>query len=287
MSLDGRDFTRSCGSASAGADAAFPDRHTRAGDFVRPLRGLPGPGGDALQEDLPESGGSLSKWQGFPLDGPAGPRGPHDDSRAHRRRGESGPAETPLPARGVVVVRDTRDLGGFLAAADEQHRPPAPGRRSGSLDQRRNRRLRLAVTDVAPIRLSLVGLLLVLAALSSGWQVLQEYRAVAGLPAAPSGARNVVLIVWDTVRSNNLSIADYARDTTPHLKRWARRGHVPPRGARSLDVSLAYLLLHRPVALRAQYPVEVPPGYAPADPGRVPGLTRLSDRRVRGKHQLL
>ncbi len=54
--------------------------------------------------------------------------------------------------------------------------------------------------------------------------MLQEYRAVAGLPSAPTGARNLVLIVWDTVRSNNLSISDYKRDTTPHLKRWAQRG---------------------------------------------------------------
>ena len=141
---------------------------------------------------------------------------------------------------------------------------------------------------IRSIRLSLVGLLLVLAALSTGWQVFQEYRAVAGLPAAPSGARNVVLIVWDTVRSYNLSLSGYHRDTTPFLKRWAQRGvNYRLACARSLDVSLTYLLLHRPVALRAQYPVEVPPGYAPADPGRVPGLTRLSDRRVRGKHQLL
>jgi arylsulfatase A-like enzyme len=68
------------------------------------------------------------------------------------------------------------------------------------------------------------GLLVVLAALSSGWRAVREYRAVAGLPAAPSNARNVVLIVWDAVRARNLSLYDYQRNTTPNLVRWARTG---------------------------------------------------------------
>jgi arylsulfatase A-like enzyme len=70
----------------------------------------------------------------------------------------------------------------------------------------------------------LVGVLLVLAALSSGRQALAEYRTVAGLPPAPARARNVVLIVWDTVRAYNLSLHGYPRDTTPNLARWARLG---------------------------------------------------------------
>ena len=70
----------------------------------------------------------------------------------------------------------------------------------------------------------LVGLLIVLAALSSGRQALKEYRTVVDLPPAPRGARNVVLIVWDTVRAYSLSLYGYARDTTPNLTRWARRG---------------------------------------------------------------
>ena len=45
----------------------------------------------------------------------------------------------------------------------------------------------------------LLGLLGVLAALSSGWQAIREHLAVAGLPPPPPGARNVLLIVWDTV----------------------------------------------------------------------------------------
>jgi arylsulfatase A-like enzyme len=70
----------------------------------------------------------------------------------------------------------------------------------------------------------LVGLLFVLAALSSGRQALGEYRTVARLSPASPSARNVVLIVWDTVRSYNLSLYGYPRDTTPNLTRWALRG---------------------------------------------------------------
>jgi arylsulfatase A-like enzyme len=70
----------------------------------------------------------------------------------------------------------------------------------------------------------LLGLLGVLAALSSVWQAIREQRAVAGLPPPPSGARNVVLIVWDTVRTYDLSSYGYPRDTTPNLTRWAREG---------------------------------------------------------------
>ena len=44
--------------------------------------------------------------------------------------------------------------------------------------------------------LSVLGLL---ATASSGWQAYRENRAVAGLPSSAAGARNVVLIVWDTV----------------------------------------------------------------------------------------
>ena len=71
---------------------------------------------------------------------------------------------------------------------------------------------------------ALFGFLILLAAISSGRQALQEYRTVTGLPPAPAGARNVVLIVWDTVRAYSLSLYGYPRDTTPNLTRWARQG---------------------------------------------------------------
>jgi arylsulfatase A-like enzyme len=79
-----------------------------------------------------------------------------------------------------------------------------------------SRRLRL----VPPV---LVGVLLLLAAATSGREAVREYRAVAALPAPPR-SRNVVLIVWDTVRAYSLGAYGYQRDTTPNLARWARKG---------------------------------------------------------------
>jgi arylsulfatase A-like enzyme len=70
----------------------------------------------------------------------------------------------------------------------------------------------------------LLGVLGLLAAISSGRQWVQEYRALNGLVAPPPGARNVVMIVWDTVRAYNLTSKRYPRPTTPNLQRWAQRG---------------------------------------------------------------
>jgi len=69
----------------------------------------------------------------------------------------------------------------------------------------------------------LLGLLVILAALSSGRQAVRESSALVALPP-PSNARNVVLIVWDAVRAANLSLYGYPRNTTPNLARWARQG---------------------------------------------------------------
>jgi arylsulfatase A-like enzyme len=71
---------------------------------------------------------------------------------------------------------------------------------------------------------AIFGLLCVLAALSSGLQAVREYRALAGLPPTSPGARNVILIVWDTVRAYNTSVHHYTRGTTPNLARCATKG---------------------------------------------------------------
>lgn len=54
----------------------------------------------------------------------------------------------------------------------------------------------------------------------------REARAVARLPAAPPGARNVLLVIFDTVRGLNTSVLGYERRTTPELEQLARRGAV-------------------------------------------------------------
>lgn len=67
-------------------------------------------------------------------------------------------------------------------------------------------------------------LVLALAIGVHGWQWLTERRALAKLPPAPGGAPNVLLIVLDTVRAQNLSLYGYERRTTPELERLAASG---------------------------------------------------------------
>ena len=64
------------------------------------------------------------------------------------------------------------------------------------------------------------------AAWSFGGDVRAAHRTdgVRGHP--PAGARNVLLVVLDTVRAQSLSLYGYQRSTTPSLDRWARDGVV-------------------------------------------------------------
>ncbi|MDX1396012.1 MAG: sulfatase [Gemmatimonadota bacterium] len=51
-------------------------------------------------------------------------------------------------------------------------------------------------------------------------------RALAALPPAPVGAPNILLLILDTVRSQNTSIGGYERPTTPALERLAGQSVV-------------------------------------------------------------
>src|SRR5262249_8070588 len=70
----------------------------------------------------------------------------------------------------------------------------------------------------------LAGVLLVIMVLCVGRRSVLEYHALATLPPASAGARNVLLIVWDTVRAANLSLHGYGRRTSPNLEKLATRG---------------------------------------------------------------
>ena len=61
----------------------------------------------------------------------------------------------------------------------------------------------------------LAGALLLLMLGTIGGRVWSEHRAVSSLPRSPAAARNVLLIVWDTVRAENLSLYGHGRPTTP------------------------------------------------------------------------
>ena len=56
------------------------------------------------------------------------------------------------------------------------------------------------------------------------WHVVGERSRIAALPDPAPGARNVLLIIWDTVRSESLGLYGNPRNTTPALERFASRG---------------------------------------------------------------
>lgn len=57
-----------------------------------------------------------------------------------------------------------------------------------------------------------------------------ERAVVRDLPAAPVGALNVLIIVWDAVRARELGLYGYGLKTTPHLEQRAVAGVVFERG---------------------------------------------------------
>lgn len=77
----------------------------------------------------------------------------------------------------------------------------------------------------------LVGLLVVTIAVSYGWSAWLERQALAAAARTqqapeqrPAGAKNVILIVLDTVRAQSLSLYGYGRKTSPNLERIAAEG---------------------------------------------------------------
>jgi arylsulfatase A-like enzyme len=70
----------------------------------------------------------------------------------------------------------------------------------------------------------LVAILLATTLWTIGGRIWREHRQTSALPPAPAGARNVLLVVWDTVRAANTSLYEYPRATTPNLRRLAGRG---------------------------------------------------------------
>jgi arylsulfatase A-like enzyme len=70
----------------------------------------------------------------------------------------------------------------------------------------------------------LLGIVMVLLLATVGGRAWSEHRAAMSLPPPPRAARNLLLIVWDTVRASNLSLYGYSRPTTPNLELLARRG---------------------------------------------------------------
>jgi arylsulfatase A-like enzyme len=79
------------------------------------------------------------------------------------------------------------------------------------------------------VRRTLPAAVALVAALGVGvniWSGMRYRRDVVALPAARAGAPNVLLVVLDTVRAQNLSLQGYSRATTPNLERWASSAAV-------------------------------------------------------------
>jgi arylsulfatase A-like enzyme len=67
---------------------------------------------------------------------------------------------------------------------------------------------------------ALIAVVAILFSIHIGREKINERR----LPAAAAGAPNVLFIVLDTVRAENMSLYGYNRETTPRLMKFARRG---------------------------------------------------------------
>ncbi|HEY6342393.1 MAG TPA: sulfatase [Bryobacteraceae bacterium] len=83
--------------------------------------------------------------------------------------------------------------------------------------------------------LAATGVLAALAAATRGDPSIPEIRSA---PAAHPGT-NIILITMDTVRADHLSLYGYGRDTTPHLREFARDATVYTRAVASSDFTLA------------------------------------------------
>jgi arylsulfatase A-like enzyme len=70
----------------------------------------------------------------------------------------------------------------------------------------------------------LLAVWLVLFVATGVWPSMAESWAYRFGPKPAKGATNVLLVVLDTVRADNLSLQGYPRPTTPRLSEWARRG---------------------------------------------------------------
>lgn len=72
--------------------------------------------------------------------------------------------------------------------------------------------------------LPLVGLVAIVALGLYAWRLVSERRAISLLPDSRAAAPNVLLLILDTVRAQNLSLHGYSRQTTPYLEEYSKEG---------------------------------------------------------------
>ncbi|MHC5537896.1 sulfatase-like hydrolase/transferase, partial [Singulisphaera rosea] len=115
--------------------------------------------------------------------------------------------------------------------------------------------------------------LLATAILTSGRHAWSEWSTIASLPPPPRHSKNVILIVWDTVRAKNLSLYGHERSTSPNLERLASRG---VRFSRAFATSSWTLPSHASL-FTGRWPHELSAGWKrPLDDARPTLAARLS-----------
>jgi arylsulfatase A-like enzyme len=116
--------------------------------------------------------------------------------------------------------------------------------------------------------IAIVGLL----AIGVFWgRAISESRAQAKLPPAVAGSPNVLLIVMDTVRAQNLSLYGYSRLTTPNLEKLAQTG---VRFDRAISTAPWTLPSHASM-FTGRYPNELSVGWAATLDSAYPTLAEI------------
>jgi arylsulfatase A-like enzyme len=138
-------------------------------------------------------------------------------------------------ARGRIGWRVVLWTYGFLAVVSILYRFPSVDRRASALlaagvALQLSRWLAPRMPSLGRmVRRTLPWLVVVVLGMGLGrhaWLAWAERRGLSALPAADSGAPNVLLIILDTVRALDLSVYGYHRNTTPFLERFAARSVV-------------------------------------------------------------
>ncbi|MBV6523049.1 MAG: hypothetical protein MNPFHGCM_03216 [Gemmatimonadaceae bacterium] len=102
-----------------------------------------------------------------------------------------------------------------------------------------------------------------------------ERRALAALPAPPSGTPNVLIVVLDAVRQLDVSLYGYPRETTPNLTAFAKRGATYDRAFATSPWSLP----SHASLLTGKYPDEMTAGHRQPLDGSLPMLQEVLGRK--------
>jgi arylsulfatase A-like enzyme len=102
-----------------------------------------------------------------------------------------------------------------------------------------------------------------------GLEMTREARAMNALPAPVKGTPNVILVVLDTVRAQNLSLYGHDRDTTSHLREHAANGVVFERAY----ATAPWTLPSHETLFTGRYPQEIGTGWYEFFSGQWPTLS--------------